>query len=169
MPITQRLLLQYRDASRARVLRTYRASFNCRPVGQRVFRDVFDGDLYHDFHRQELNLFQDPHDAALQLSIDGFLLTNIKNFSVLPMILCNLNIPPSQRYLGKNILLSSIVPGPNKPGDIDSFLAPLVEELEQLGNGVPAVDGDTLSPFTLRAWVTIVTGIHPSLSHRHRL
>jgi hypothetical protein len=43
-----------------------------------MFRDVFDGDLYRDFHVRELGLFKDPHDVALHLSLDGVDLTTGK-------------------------------------------------------------------------------------------
>jgi hypothetical protein len=39
---------------------------------------VFDGDLYRDFHVCELGLFEDPHDVALHLSLDGVDLTTGK-------------------------------------------------------------------------------------------
>ena len=37
----------------------------------RQFRDFFDGDLFRDFHQDSLGLFQDLHDVALHLSLDG--------------------------------------------------------------------------------------------------
>jgi hypothetical protein len=45
-------------------------------------RDIFDGALYREFHVQELGLFHDPHDIALQLSLDGVQVTNLKNHEV---------------------------------------------------------------------------------------
>ena len=46
------LQLQYQDAERARILKPYRHGFtstNARNA-RRVFRDLFDGELYRDFH-----------------------------------------------------------------------------------------------------------------------
>jgi hypothetical protein len=55
-----------------------------------------------------------------------------------------------------------VIPGPKKPKDLDSFLRPLVDELLELGRGVESVDGDTRSKFSLRAHITIVTGMRRS-------
>jgi hypothetical protein len=62
-----------------------------------------------------------------------------------------------------NMLTSTIIPGPKKAKDINSFLRPLVDELIALENGqVTAVDGDTGKEFVLRAHVLIVTGDGPA-------
>jgi len=76
---------------------------------------------------------------------------------VTPVVLCNLNLPPDERYKVKNILTSFILPGPNAAKDLDSFLRPLVDELLELENGVQAFDGHTNTAFQMRAWVTLVT------------
>ena len=79
IPLTSRLKLQYRNPSRAKVLSEYRHGFNPRSTtGVDRLRDIFDGNLYREFHVQELSLFTDPHDIALHLSLDGMQLTNMK-------------------------------------------------------------------------------------------
>ena len=56
-------------------------------------------------------------------------------------------------------MVFGIILGPSSPGDIDSFLAPLIDELILLDNGIPnAYDVHTDTNFTLRAAVTIITG-----------
>jgi hypothetical protein len=125
-------------------------------------RDVFDGDLYRKFHVDDLKLFQDSHDIASHLTLDGFQLANMRHHEVTPVILINLNLPPEERYEKLNIRASTI--GPNKPKDLDSFLRPLVEELKQLDDGAEAFDGNTGHSFTLRAWVTMVTGDGPAVA-----
>lgn len=47
--------------------------------GVRLFRDVFDGNLFRDYLVGELGLFQDPHDVALHLSLDGIDVTSGRN------------------------------------------------------------------------------------------
>ena len=80
LPLLQRLRLQYLDAGRAKILKTYRHGFTDPDIrdARRLFRDVFDGDLYRDFHLRELGLFTDPHDVALHLSLDGVDITTGK-------------------------------------------------------------------------------------------
>src|SRR5579871_4979987 len=61
------------------------------------------------------------------------------------------------------MLSSILIPGPKKPKNLNSFLRPLVDELEALENGqVTAVDGDTGREFILHAHVLIVTGDGPA-------
>jgi len=79
IPITHRLAVQYRNADRARLLKSYRQSFDQPQVVEPQLRDVFDGALYHRFHKEELGLFRNPHDIALHLSLDGVQMTNLKN------------------------------------------------------------------------------------------
>lgn len=164
IPLGPRLRLQYRDAARAEVLTGYRRSLEQSDSTHEV-RDFFDGHLFRDFHLRELGLFKDPHDIALHLSLDGFQLTNMSNHEVTPVIFLNLNLPPQERYKVDNILAGMLIPGPKKPKVLDTFLRPLVNELNNLGgNGVLAVDGRNYTEFQLRAWVTMVTGDGPALA-----
>ena len=84
IPVAHRLVLQYSDAGRARVLKSYRQTYSNQSddAGRRQLRDIFDGALYHDFHLQERGMFRDPHDVALHLSLDGVQLTNMRNHEV---------------------------------------------------------------------------------------
>jgi hypothetical protein len=80
VPLIQRLQLQYQDAERARILKSYRHGFTSPDArnARCVFRDVFNGNLYRDFYLHELGLFKDPHDVALHLSLDSVDLTTGK-------------------------------------------------------------------------------------------
>jgi hypothetical protein len=157
------LILQYQNVSRAQILSTYRHNFS-RKTRPTEFRDIFDGDLYHKFHLDQLGLFRDRHDVALHMSLDGVQVTNMRHHEVTPVILINLNLPPGERYKIENILVSMVIPGPNKPKELDTFLQPLVEEMKQLDHGIKAFDAYTKSAFTLKAWITIVTGDGPAIS-----
>ena len=166
IPLTNRLRLQYRNAVRAKALVEYRRNLleRAQAAGQDELADFFHGHLYNDFHVKKLGLFQDPHDIALHMSLDGVQLTNMRHHEVTPVIFMNLNLPPEERYLVKNILAGLVIPGPNKPQEIDTFLRPLVDELLDLDKGVDAWDGYSNTPFQLKAWVTMVTGDGPALA-----
>jgi hypothetical protein len=101
--------------------------------------------------------------ASAIWAIIGWLTWANKFSQITPIILINLNLPPDQRYKNENILTSTIIPGPRKPKDINSFLRPLVDELEVLGQtGVTAFDGEAQETFKLKAHALIVTGDGPA-------
>jgi hypothetical protein len=156
--------LQYRNAARAKTLVGYRKELLERGQGQDELADFFHGRLYNDFHVRKLRLFQDPHDVALHMSLDGVQLTNMRHHEVTPVIFMNLNLPPEERYQVKNILAGLVIPGPKKAHHLDTFLRPLVDELLALDKGVDAFDGYSMMQFQLKAWVTMVTGDGPALA-----
>ena len=63
-------------------------------------------------------------DVALQLSIDGAQLRANQPSEAWFFIWVIHNLPPSLRYKKRFVIPGAIVPGPKKPGDIDSFLFP---------------------------------------------
>ena len=138
-------------------------------------RDIFDGAYYQalrtapvTIHGEPINptttYFQDPRDVALGLSTDGYGVFTHGQSTAWPIILFNYNLPPETRFHSDNLLPLGIIPGPNKPADMDSFLIPLAEELFQLAAGVKAYDILTGSYFTLRAFLLVVFGDLPAVS-----
>ncbi len=67
------------------------------------------------------------------------------------------------RYVLENILLSLIIPGPHKHKDLDSFLVPLILELQELSAGVDNIyNKHTESHFTLRGDLVLVSADGPA-------
>ena len=161
IPIVHRLRLQYADPLRAALLKEYRRSLEEQPWEDGV-RDYWDALLYQ---QQKEGLFQDEHDIGLAFSTDGLSLFNVGQFSIWPLVLINLNLPPELRVKKENILLCGIIPGPNSPKDIHSFLQPFIDELLQLEAGVPRVhDGSNESLFTLHAYLCLCSGDLPAIA-----
>jgi len=75
---------------------------------------------------------------VLGLSTDGFGPFKHHIKTAWPIILFNYNLPSEERFQKDNIISVGIIPGPKKPGDCDSFLWPLIQELLQLAIGVTA-------------------------------
>jgi hypothetical protein len=70
-----------------------------------------------------------------------------------------IRIPMRPKLLTSQVVICRLdVPGPKSPGDLDSFLHPLVEEMHELERGIEGTDGDDERSFTLRAWISMVTG-----------
>ena len=71
-------------------------------------------------------------DIALQLSIDGAQLRADQPSEAWIFIWILHNLLPDLRYKKQFVILGAIVPGPNKPRDIDSFLFPLLYHVASL-------------------------------------
>jgi hypothetical protein len=148
----------------------YRASHQHNPT---KVTDIFDGAHYSLLRKsfvtvggEELPIwfFSDPCDIALGLSTDGFGPFKHCTKTAWPVILFNYNLPPKERFLKKNIILVGVIPGPKKPGDLDSFLWLLVQELLQLELGVFMFDAITMTVFLLCAYLIVVFGDIPTVS-----
>ena len=107
--------------------------------------DVWDGSFYTELKKQFISIngkrlntkyFSDPHDLALGLSTDGFAPWRKHKYTVWPLLIINYNIPLDKCFHQNNILPVSVIPGPKKPKDVDSFLYPLIEELLVHSQGV---------------------------------
>ena len=159
VPLGQRLLRQYRMHRRAHTLQTYCRPFFERPIDYfpSELTDWWDGRRYRELRRD--GLFTQYTDIALQLLLDGVQVIESSNHSCTPVISINYNLPPAIRNQKHNILLNLLIPGPKKYKDLDSYLQPLVEELEELGRGVGAYNAYRNEEFVLRAWPVVVTGM----------
>lgn len=87
----------------------------------------------------------DPRHVRLGLASDGVSPHSLggkgRPTSVWPVVVMNYNLPPWLSMKKGFLLLSLVIPGPNKVKSFDTYLALLVEELQKLWNGVWAYDG----------------------------
>ncbi len=87
----------------------------------------------------------DPRHVRLGLASDGVSPHNLggkgRPTSVWPVVVMNYNLPPWLSMKKGFLLLSLIIPGPNKVKNMDTYLALLVGELKKLWRGVWAYDG----------------------------
>lgn len=169
LPIIPRLSALFRNKSMSSTLR-YRHEYI---HNGDIMKDIFDSSHYLDLCREKVRLydeeyehcyFQDPRELALGASTDGFAPFNRRKKTCWPILVFNYNLPPEIRFLMKNILCIGVIPGPNKPKDIDSFLFPLIEELKQLAVGVRAYDAHDNKVFPLRAYLIRIFGDIPAMS-----
>ena len=100
LPIGPRLQAMFLNKDMIKLL-DYRATRT--PGDPDLVSDVFDGKLYRDLCEKfvcvdgqtfDHKYFQDKHDVALGLSLDGFPIFNRRNLSAWPVILLNFNLPP---------------------------------------------------------------------------
>ena len=135
--------------------------------------DVFDGKLYRELCKQFVRVdgqtfdhkyFEDKHDIALGLSLDGFPIFNKRNLSAWPVILINFSLPPDIRTHLVHLLCYGVIPSPKAVRDMDSFLHPLYRELEKLAQGITSLDLRSRELFLLRAFLILIFGDMPAIA-----
>jgi hypothetical protein len=112
----------------------------------------------HIRHYKKLGLFRDERDTALSISSDGAQLTMKKQSNMWILIMVLLNLPPEMCYRANNVIIPLVIPGPSAPGNIESFIYPLFEELAMASVGMWTWDAIDSSYFVLRAYLCGVKG-----------
>ena len=112
----------------------------------------------HIHHYQSMGLFQDKRDIALALSTDGAQLTLKRQSDTWILILMVLNMPPEIRYKSKTVIYPFAIPGPNPPGNIESYLYVLFEDMAMASEGIWMWDAVDSSYFVHRAYICMALG-----------
>ncbi|KAL6569968.1 hypothetical protein OROMI_014482 [Orobanche minor] len=98
-------------------------------------RHPVDSTAWNDFDSEFPQFSNDPRNVRLALAADGFNpFGNLSTtYSMWPVILAPLNLPPWDCMKRSFLMLSLLIPGKKSPGkDIDVYLQPLVKELTEL-------------------------------------
>ena len=107
-------------------------------------------DLYPEFSAEKRNI-------RLGVASDGFNPFRSMNLShsTWPIVLVNYNLPPWVCMKQENLILSTLISGPDSPkNNIDVYMQPLIKELKELWDvGVETYDAFTNQNFILRARV----------------
>ena len=100
--------------------------------------DIYGGRVWNDVKQSNGRQFTAlPNNLCLGMNIDWFNPYEETVYSVGAIYLVVLNLPRTERYRLENVILVGIIPGPQEPaGDINSFLSPLVKDLNQMYKGV---------------------------------
>ena len=109
-----------------------------RVVDGDVLASVYDGQIWQDFQEYEGEPFLSaPFTYGLMLNVDWFNPFKHTQYSLGAIYLTVINLPCELRYKVENVILIGLIPGPHEPhGDINSFLTPLVEELQEFLLGI---------------------------------
>ncbi|XP_019231381.1 PREDICTED: uncharacterized protein LOC109212211 [Nicotiana attenuata] len=120
-----------------------------------VLRHPADSDAWKHFDTSNPGFFRDPRNVRLGLASD--VINPFGNLSVShstwPVIITVYNLPLWMCMKQPYCFLSLLIPGPKAPGnDIDVYLEPLVDELQELWyNGVDTYDASRKENFCMRA------------------
>lgn len=169
IPLIPRLLALYESKDKAQEM-SYRENY---AVEEGVFKDVFDGGIYRTLREQNVTIggvehdhkfFDSGTDIALGFSCDGFSPFKNGKQTCWPLLLVNYNLPPDDRFKIENLICVGVIPGPNKPKDLDSFLWLVVMELIRLAIGIKAFHNVLKRFFILRAYLILASGDLPAVA-----
>ena len=127
-------------------------------AGKDVKKSEFANSDNHIHHHEGLGLFKEKTDTALSISSDGAQLTMKKQSNMWLLIVVLLNLSPEICYKAKNVIIPLAIPGPLAPGNVESFIYPLFEELAQASVGMWTWDAVDSSYFVLRAYLCGIKG-----------
>ena len=102
-----------------------------------ILADVFDGRIWKEWQYIGVNkpFLASSHNYAFMLNVDWFQPFKHSLYSVGALYMVLMNLPRAERFRPENVFLVGIIPGPHEPKlNINSFLKPLVEELNILWN-----------------------------------
>jgi len=118
----------------------------------------FSNSLNHINQSLESGLFQNETDTAITISGDGAQLTMKKQSDVWVLVVTILGLPPDMRSKAANIIIPLVIPGPCSPGNVESFVYVLYEELARLSVGVWTKDALSGKFFLLKVYLCGVLG-----------
>ena len=102
-----------------------------------------DSEAWKHIDKQWPEFSQEPRNIGLGLATtDGVNPYGMKStkWSTWPMALVNYNIPPWLCIKKGHMILSLIIPGKRKPTNLQVYLAPLIEELHIMWQGIDVED-----------------------------
>lgn len=101
-----------------------------------VLQDVYDGRLWKEFEVYNDEPFlSKPHNFAFTINLDWFQPFKHSTYSIGAVYMTVMNLPRELRNKQENILLVGLLPGPSEPSKINSYLNPLVNELNEFWQG----------------------------------
>ena len=118
----------------------------------------FSNSLNHINQFLKLGLFQNETDTAITISGDGVQLTMKKQSDVWVLVVTILNLPPDMWSKAANIIIPLVIPGPCSPGNVESFVYVLYEELARLSVGIWTKDTLSGNFFLLKVYLCGVLG-----------
>ena len=106
-------------------------------------KSIYDGNIWKEF----FNVIESPsikfsfstnkYSFGFSLNVDWFQPYTHTTYSVGTIYITILNLPRFIRYKKENVILIGIIPGPREPKKhLNTFLQPLVDELQQFWNGI---------------------------------
>lgn len=99
-------------------------------MSEDIMTDVYDGDIWKDFNGRKYQFFNEERNYAVMLNIDWFQPFKYTNYSVGAIYMTILNLPRHLRFKKKNVILVGLIPDMKTEPPTNTFIEPLVKELE---------------------------------------
>ena len=137
-----------------------------REVNENILADVYDGAIWTDFLKYKGKDFLNvPRNLAFAINVDWFQpfkRRNDRSVGVIYLVL--LNLPRELRFKWENIIVAGIVPEMSKePKSLNTFLAPIVNELQALWKGVKLSTSSSDIPLTYRGALLLASADLPAI------
>ncbi|XP_074362400.1 uncharacterized protein LOC141702663 [Apium graveolens] len=131
-------------------------------------RHPADSITWKDVDQKWPDFASETRNLRLALSSDGFnpFHGNRTDYSRWPVLLSIYNLPPWLCMKRRYIMLCLLISGPTEPGnDIDVFLQPLIEDLQELWHGKQMYDTYKKESFMLRGILLWTISDYPALGN----
>ncbi|XP_074326529.1 uncharacterized protein LOC141664476 [Apium graveolens] len=131
-------------------------------------RHLADSETWKDVDKKWPDFASESRKLQLALSADGFnpFRGNRTDHSSWPVLLSIYNLPPWLCMKRRYIMLCLLISGPTEPGnDIDVYLQPLIEELQELWRGKNVYDAYQQESFILRGTLQWTISDYPALGN----
>lgn len=107
-----------------------------REVEAGILQDVYDGRLWKEFQVCDgVPFLSQPYNFAFTLNLDWFQPFKHSTYSIGAIYMTVLNLPRNIRNKQENVLLIGLLPGPSEPTNLNGYLEPLVNELNEFWHG----------------------------------
>lgn len=112
------------------------SKWKTREVKSGVLQDIYDGRLWKEFQVcNNVPFLSEPYNFAFTINLDWFQPFKHSTYSIGAIYMTVMNLPRDLRNRQENVLLVGILPGPSEPTNINSYLEPLVRELNEFWQG----------------------------------
>lgn len=137
-----------------------------RQVEEDIIGDVYDGCIWKDFLKfKGTDFLNSPRNLAFAINVDWFQpfkRRNDRSVGVIYLVL--LNLPREERFKWENIIVAGIIPELAKePKSLNTFLAPIVDELQALWKGVKLSTSLSSIPLKYRGALILASADLPAV------
>ncbi|KAE8243535.1 hypothetical protein A4X06_0g6251 [Tilletia controversa] len=142
--------------------RATQAEQNLRPGvadPRHVFLDFGDGAVMN-LLRERGVLLRDGEEAYM-LSVDGAQMVDRKESNGWIVLFSCLNTRPSTRFRRQGTFVASVIPGPQNPVNVGSFLYPIMQEFAKASKGHWLWDGNERQRFLWKAYLVFAAADQP--------